>query len=139
MGRHMTVAHPLSDAEVEHSVLPPVEVNRDDKGEDRLDWRQVSGVTLALAGVVMVSLAWLGISGTISQTSQLSYLTSGGIGGMVVIAIGSVLFMSYEHIEDRRAIAALEARLGQSEQAMAAGFEDLRSLLLAGRNGSGRP
>lgn len=69
-----------------------------------LEWRQVVGGVLVLAGFVALIVGWWGVSGTDQQWKELPYLVSGGLGGIATIGVGLALFISFEHWRDREAL-----------------------------------
>ena len=128
--------HPLLERDAIEPVLEPVHRGERRAAPPALDWRQLAGALLAVAGLVAVVLAWVGVSGTLRTSAQLSYLTSGGIGGAALVFLGGVCFMSFEHRRDREALAELEARLTRLEDGLAGEFDHLAALIDR-RNGNG--
>jgi hypothetical protein len=53
---------------------------------------------LALGAVLVVS-GWIGVAGTSDGADQLSYLMSGGLGGLFCLGAGATLIVS-AHLED---------------------------------------
>lgn len=87
-----------------------------------LDWRQALGIGLIILGTISVIVAWYGVSGTLDPGKQMPYISSGGFGGAVLIAIGVTLLSSFEHARDRAALEvildrldAIDLRLGDIE------------------------
>lgn len=87
-----------------------------------LDWRQALGIGLIILGTISVIVAWYGVSGTLDPGKQMPYISSGGFGGAVLIAIGVTLLSSFEHARDRAALEvildrldAIDVRLGDIE------------------------
>jgi hypothetical protein len=83
-----------------------------------MDARQVVAIALIALGMVGVVVAWFGISGTLDPGEQMPYLASGGIGGAALIAIGVMVYVSWEHVQDRAALAILLRRLDEVEAAL---------------------
>lgn len=50
---------------------------------------------LAVAGLVALMLAWIGVSGTLNVGTQVAYAASGGIGGLGLVICGAGLFFSH--------------------------------------------
>ncbi len=99
------------------------------------DWRQLVGAGFMFMGMVAILIAWYAIGGEDSVWRQLPYVTSGGIGGAGLIAVGVTLLISYEHASDREAIMAMRnALLGRIDElegslaAVAKEVADLRKL-----------
>lgn len=81
------------------------------------DWRQLVGGASMFMGMTAIMIAWYAIGGEDSVWRQLPYVTSGGIGGAGLIAIGVTLLVSYEHSCDRDAIASMRnAFLGRIDE-----------------------
>ena len=76
-----------------------------------LEWRQVAGGVLVVAGLVALLLGWWGVSGTDQQWKELPYLVSGGLGGIAMIGVGLALFVSFEHWRDREALRQVLQKL----------------------------
>jgi hypothetical protein len=90
-----------------------------------MDWRQLLGGLLVVAGLVIVIVGWYRASGTTSTTNQFSYVISAGFGGGAVVIIGAVFLIAYEHFLDRQAMVELQQRLARLEQGMAGEFDNL--------------
>jgi hypothetical protein len=68
------------------------------------------------AGAVMVVATFFGVSGTPYVADQLSYIASGGIGGLFLLACGLTLLVSADHHDEWRKLDRIErALLGQGE------------------------
>jgi hypothetical protein len=112
------------------AILPASDSGRDRwLGSGRPDWRQILGVLLILGGLGAVIGSWVGVSGSANTGSQLSYMTSGGLGGMGLIAIGVLLLVSFEHTRDRLTLMALGAQMSQVEEALLGELADVRDSL----------
>jgi hypothetical protein len=60
----------------------------------RLGWDRLSAVILVGVGAVAVILGWVGVSGADLPAKQLPYLVSGGIGGLYLLGMAAVLWLS---------------------------------------------
>jgi hypothetical protein len=69
-----------------------------------LDWRQTVGGALVGLGLIAITVAWYGVSGTLDPGEQMPYISSGGFGGAALIALGVTLLVGYEHVRDRAAL-----------------------------------
>lgn len=83
-------------------------------------WRLLAGWALVLVGLGVLGAGWVGVSGNPDVARQISYVVSGGIGGLLAGIVGVGLLVSNDIREDRE-------RLGRVEAAML----ELRDLLLA--------
>ena len=137
MGRDFALEHPLlAEGQPVEPVLPAVEKGARSPSVALLDWRQAVGGLLIVAGLVTILVAWFGVSGTTSTTAQLSYMTSGGLGGVGLILVGALFFVSFEHARDRSVMAELDARLRHLEEGLAGELDVLYETLgTARRNG----
>jgi hypothetical protein len=81
--------------------------------------RLLIGYGLVIAGGVMLGVGWYGVSGQPIVSGQLSYVISGGLGGLLAGIVGVGLLVSYDVRRDRE-------RLGRVEAAML----EIRQLLL---------
>ena len=67
---------------------------------------------LIVAGAIGVLVCWIGVSGTPFVADQLSYIASGGIGGLFLLALGLSLLVSADHHDEWRKLDRIEAALG---------------------------
>ncbi|HEV7685330.1 MAG TPA: hypothetical protein VGQ80_02100 [Acidimicrobiia bacterium] len=141
MANQAALDHPVRIDEQSDPILAPAEGGRRQPAPlSALDWRQAVGGLLIMAGLLTVSVAWFGVSGTTSTTAQLSYMTSGGLGGVGLIIIGALFFISFEHARDRQALSHLDARLRHMEEGLAGELDVLYEAVGVGSpNGSGAP
>jgi hypothetical protein len=59
----------------------------------RAQWDRTAGFTLLVSGAVLLLSGWVGVSGTPDRAGQLSYLVSGGVGGLFCLAAGASLLL----------------------------------------------
>jgi hypothetical protein len=65
----------------------------------RAQWDRAGGLALLVLGAILVVSGWIGVSGTSDAAQQLSYLVSGGLGGLFCLGAGATLILS-AHLED---------------------------------------
>jgi hypothetical protein len=85
----------------------------------RAEWDWIVGFGLiAVAGVVLI-VTWISVSGSRFVSDQLSYIVSGGLGGLVLLGLGAVLVVTaglsdewrkLNRLEDARPFPATEPR-----------------------------
>lgn len=68
------------------------------------------GAGLAVGGFAMVTVAWLGVSGTLLVPLQTPYLLSGGLGGIALTAVGALVIAIQGERRDQ-VIANLDMKL----------------------------
>ncbi len=65
----------------------------------RAQWDRAAGSALLALGGILVLSGWIGVSGTSDGAQQLSYLVSGGLGGLFCLGAGATFIVS-AHLED---------------------------------------
>jgi len=85
----------------------------------RARWRLIAGWALVLLGAVFIVLGWIGVSGEPDVARQMSYLASGGVGGLTAAVVGVGLLISEDLRSDRRRLGRIEATLLDVNDAMA--------------------
>ena len=60
----------------------------------RLAWDRAAALALIATGAVALILGWLGVSGEAFPAKQLPYLISGGIGGVFIVGLGALCWLS---------------------------------------------
>lgn len=60
----------------------------------RAQWDRALAIACTLAGVVVLVVGWFRVSGAAAVVKQLPYITSAGVSGIVLVAVGSVLWVS---------------------------------------------
>jgi hypothetical protein len=74
-------------------------------------WRLFVGWALIAVAAVFIVLGWVGVSGTPDVARQLSYLASGGLGGLVAAVVGVGLLISDDLRTERSRLGRIEATL----------------------------
>lgn len=76
-----------------------------------LDKRQALAWVLIVLGAVAGLIGWIGVSGEDLESLQLPYLASGGIGALILTAVGAALLISSDVRADRERAGRLEAEV----------------------------
>lgn len=74
-------------------------------------WRVVLGWSLVAIGIVLLVLGWIGVSGEPDVARQLSYLASGGLGGLTAAILGVGFLISEDLRSERSRLGRIEATL----------------------------
>ncbi len=77
----------------------------------RRRWRFVLGWVLVGVGALLLVLGWVGVSGEPDVASQLSYLASGGLGGLTAAIVGVGFLISEDLRSERSRLGRIEATL----------------------------
>lgn len=92
-------------------------------------------ICVGLGAVLMIG-GWFGVSGEPDVARQLSYLVSGGLGGMLAGIIGVGLLVSADVRRDRERLGRVEAAMLELRDLVAAQAEVSRAVQTAEGNGS---
>ena len=84
----------------------------------RVRWRAVLGWVLVAVGAVFIVLGWIGVSGEPDVARQMSYLASGGVGGLTAALVGIGLLISEDLRSDRKRLGRIEATLLDVNQSL---------------------
>ncbi|HYZ91939.1 MAG TPA: hypothetical protein VFA34_06040 [Actinomycetota bacterium] len=84
----------------------------------RVRWRTVLGWVLVAVGALFIVLGWIGVSGEPDVARQMSYLASGGVGGLTAALVGIGLLISEDLRSDRKRLGRIEATLLDVNQAV---------------------
>ena len=82
----------------------------------RSQWDRALAVVCAVVGLVMLLLGWIGVSGVNLVVKQMPYIMSGGIGGIIVVAIGAALWVSADLRDEWSELRRLRLTLDRMEQ-----------------------
>jgi hypothetical protein len=84
----------------------------------RRRWRAVLGWALVGVGALFIVLGWIGVSGEPDVARQMSYLASGGVGGLTAAVVGVGLLISEDLRSERRRLGRIEATLLDVNEAL---------------------
>src|SRR5439155_516900 len=73
--------------------------------------RRAFGLALTVLGVVVLLAGWVRLRDAEILADQVSYLASGGVGGLFLLALGLALLMSADHHDEWRKLDAIERAL----------------------------
>jgi len=79
----------------------------------RAQWDRTGGFALLAGGAVLLLSGWVGVSGTSDRAGQLSYLVSGGLGGLFCLAAGATLLLFADLDDECRKLDELSGLLDQ--------------------------
>ena len=77
----------------------------------RAEWDRVLGFTLIALGAVLMVLGYLGVSDSPYVAEQLSYIASGGLGGLFLLGAGATLLILADLHDEWRKLDRVEAIL----------------------------
>jgi hypothetical protein len=78
----------------------------------RLGWDRLSAAILIAVGAVAVILGWIGVSGADLPSKQLPYLVSGGIGGLYILGVAALLWLSGDLRDEWSRLGEIKTMLG---------------------------
>jgi hypothetical protein len=81
----------------------------------RNQWDRVGAWVCVVAGALMVVFAWVGASKTPYTVEQIPYIISGGIGGLFLLGLGAMLWVSADLRDQWRTMEQI--RTGQTAEA----------------------
>ena len=87
----------------------------------REQWDRVSAVVAVMAGGLMLLLGWAGVQDKIYPGQQMPYVVSGGLGGLFILGVGAVLWLSADMRDEWRKLDDVDATLRRIEAAQAGG------------------
>ena len=95
----------------------------------RLQWDRAAAWAFVGIGAVVLIVGWVGVSGSALPAEQLPYIISAGIGGMFLLGLGAMLWLSADLRDEWRKLDRIERRLGSAPAnpdpvAAAAGADD---------------
>jgi hypothetical protein len=81
----------------------------------RSEWDRVLGFGLIGLGALFVVLAWFGVSDSPYLAEQLSFITSGGVGGLFMLGAGATLLHAADVHDEWARLDRLEQALRERE------------------------
>lgn len=80
---------------------------------------RVAAVLFVLLGFLVLLIGWIGVSGAELAVKQIPYVMSGGIAGILFVAVGAVLWVSADLRDEWRELRMLRVHVGGLEQQLA--------------------
>jgi hypothetical protein len=74
----------------------------------RVQWDRVAAGACVVAGAIALVLGWRGVADETLTAQQLPYLVSGGIGGLFLLGLGGLLWLSADLRDEWRKLDDLE-------------------------------
>jgi hypothetical protein len=78
----------------------------------RNQWDRVAAWVLIALGALLLLIGWLGVSDALLPTEQMPYIVSGGLGGICLIGIGVMLWLSADLRDEWSELHEIARRLG---------------------------
>jgi hypothetical protein len=84
----------------------------------RCQWDRVAAVAAIVGGALALIIGWFGVSRSVFPAEQIPLLMSGGLGGVFLLGVGSLLWLSADIRDEWRKLDELEeATRGDSPDA----------------------
>lgn len=83
----------------------------------RAQWDRVLAGVAVLAGAILLLIGWIGVSGTGFVSEQLPYIASEGLGGVFLLGLGGMLWLSADLRDEWRELRAIRKRLDEASEA----------------------
>ena len=78
----------------------------------RNQWDRVAAWALIALGALLLLIGWIGVSDALLPTEQIPYIVSGGLGGICLIGIGVMLWLSADLRDEWSELHEIARRLG---------------------------
>ncbi len=80
----------------------------------RAQWDRVLAAVATVAGAILLIIGWVGVSGTGFVSEQLPYIASEGLGGVFLLGVGGMLWLSADLRDEWRELRAIRVRLDET-------------------------
>lgn len=77
----------------------------------RLHWDRTAAWVCVAAGAVALIIGWVGVSGTGFPAAQLPYIISGGVGGLFLLGLGAMMWLSADLRDEWLKLDRLEQKV----------------------------
>jgi hypothetical protein len=78
----------------------------------RLQWDRVGAWVCVGVGAIVLIVGWIGISNKVYTAEQMPYMLSGGVGGVFLLGLGAVLWLSADMRDEWHKLDQIEKVLG---------------------------
>jgi hypothetical protein len=86
----------------------------------RNQWDRAAAWACVLAGALVLIIGYVGVSGTPYEAKQLPYIISGGLGGVFLLGVGGLLWLSADLRDEWVKLDELDAKLDDIAAALGA-------------------
>jgi hypothetical protein len=83
----------------------------------RCQWDRVGAWVAIGGGLLALLLGWLGVTRTVYPAEQIPYIVSGGLLGIVLVGIGTTMWLSADLRDEWRKLDDIDQRLARMELA----------------------
>lgn len=97
----------------------------------RNQWDRVSAWVLVGLGALAIVLGWIGVTGTPYTFEMIPYVLSGGIGGLFLLGVGAMLWISADLRDEWRTLRELVDQQAAAEDVVVAAPEALPAAVVA--------
>jgi len=87
----------------------------------RSQWDRVLAIASVIAGVIVLIAGYVGVSNSGYSAEQLPYIISGGIGGIFLLGLGAVLWLSADLRDEWRLLDEIREAIVTSNETVASG------------------
>lgn len=84
----------------------------------RSQWDRLLAAAALAAGVAVLILGWLGVSGSAYPAEQLPYVISGGVGALFLLGVSAALWLSADLHDEWRKLDRIEHAIGDAPDAV---------------------
>lgn len=81
----------------------------------RLQWDRTLAAICVLAGAILLIVGWFHVSDTGFVAEQLPYLASEGLGGVFLLGLGGMLWLSADMRDQWRELRAIRVRIDDAD------------------------
>lgn len=93
----------------------------------KLQWDRLGAWACVAAGAIALIVGWVGMSSTAYPAEQLPYMLSGGLGGMFLLGLGAMLWLSADLRDEWRKLDLIQDELRGAGNGGAANSQEMHS------------